>query len=311
MIRTRIVFIFLQKALIIFSVIPAFQSCHDTQYGTSLSAQEFPIDSNFVSLSKLPNAINESSGIIYFEEQLWTQNDSGDDPKLYKISNQNDNLLQTVKLLNIKNIDWEGLAQDSSHLYIGDFGNNGGRRQDLVIYKILKADLAQESIANIEKIAFAYADQTRFDYEAYEHNFDCEAMISVGDSLYLFSKNFKDEKTRLYSLPKFPGEYVIPPKAEFNVKGSITDAAINKQSDILSITGYNFNHGTFSPFIWVFWDYENQDFFMGKNQRVNLPVQLQIEGITHFKENLFFVSSEAESGGKGKLFQFDAGQWME
>ena len=82
--------------------------------------------------------------------------------------------------------DWEDLAMDEQFLYIGDFGNNGGNRQDMLVYKVALSQI-NPSTSNADmtqSLSVQYEDQTTFDNEAYKHNFDCEAMIVLGDSLY-------------------------------------------------------------------------------------------------------------------------------
>ena len=46
--------------------------------------------------------------------------------------------VRTIKIDNAKNDDWEELAEDDEFIYIGDFGNNNGKRKNLCIYIIRK-----------------------------------------------------------------------------------------------------------------------------------------------------------------------------
>jgi len=75
-----------------------------------------------------------------------------------------------------------------NYIYIGDFGNNAGTRTDLKVYRVDISDYFTNDTVNAEIIHFTYADQTNFSNQIYAHNFDAEALISIGDSLYIFTK---------------------------------------------------------------------------------------------------------------------------
>ena len=80
--------------------------------------------------------ITESSGLINIQNQLVSHNDSGGDNKIYIINKENASIQSELTVLNSLNIDWEDVSIDSNYIYIGDFGNNYGNRDDLVIYKV-------------------------------------------------------------------------------------------------------------------------------------------------------------------------------
>ncbi|MGC9330765.1 MAG: hypothetical protein ACP5DZ_02680, partial [Bacteroidales bacterium] len=86
---------------------------------------------------------------------------------------------------------------------------------------------------------FHYPNQQQFEWDNYSTNFDCEAIIAKGDSLYLFSKNWGNLKTYLYALPKVPGEYPATLKDSFNVQGLVTGAAIDTVENQITLIGYN------------------------------------------------------------------------
>ena len=93
---------------------------------------------NIEIVGALPDTVSETSGLIFHNGKLITHNDSGGRPELYEIDTTSLEITRTVTIENIENIDWEDIAQDDTHIYIGDFGNNGGDRTDLKIYKCLK-----------------------------------------------------------------------------------------------------------------------------------------------------------------------------
>src|SRR4051812_9917293 len=167
----------------------------------------------------LNTLLNESSGLIWWNKQIWSHNDSGNDPAIYSMNTTTSNIQRNVTISNATNIDWEDIAQDNKFIYIGDFGNNAnGNRTDLKIYKIAKADVLAGTMVTASIINFSYNDQTDFTPKGNNNtNFDCEGMIALGDSLYLFSKDWVDNKTRLYKLPNKPGTFSAIKLGELNV----------------------------------------------------------------------------------------------
>jgi hypothetical protein len=117
---------------------------------------------NFKEKFTLPNNVNETSGLLFFDGKIITHNDSGGEPNLYEIDSLTGSLLRTIAINNASNIDWEAITEDETHIYIGDIGNNSGNRQDLCIYKILKTDYEKNTTVDAEKISFSYEDQTDF-----------------------------------------------------------------------------------------------------------------------------------------------------
>jgi putative lipase involved disintegration of autophagic bodies len=91
---------------------------------------------NFKEKFELPSEIKETSGLLLIDGKIITHNDRGDAANLYEIDSLSGNLLRTIRITNATNEDWEDLAEDENHIYIGDFGNNDGNRTNLRIYKI-------------------------------------------------------------------------------------------------------------------------------------------------------------------------------
>ena len=109
---------------------------------------------------KLSDSIRETSGIIAFANLLWTHNDDHD-KTIYGLDSLG-KIKKKVVLDKVVNHDWEEISQDSSYLYIGDFGNNySGNRIDLHILKIEKKSFL-EGTPIIETISFKYSNQSDF-----------------------------------------------------------------------------------------------------------------------------------------------------
>ncbi len=242
--------------------------------------------------SNLSTTVNESSGLIWWDKHVWTHNDSGGDPFLYEIDDSSGNVLKTVQITNATNKDWEDIAQDDKFIYIGDFGNNtNGNRTDLKIYRVKKSDVKNKVVARASVINFSYNDQTDFTATgSNKTNFDCEALIAYGDSLFLFSKDWVDNKTRLYKLPKLPGTYTAINIGELNVQGLITGAEIVPDKRVIVLTGYN---GVLAPFIYLLYDFTGNYFFNANKRKVSINQGLlQMEGICSISDKKFYISNE-------------------
>lgn len=246
-----------------------------------------------VFLAPLPDKVKETSGLIFWRNALWTHNDSGGKPELYKIDTATGKISQTIILDGIMANDWEDVAQDNDFIYVGDFGNNGGDRKDLCIYKIPKSVIPlSEKVVRLSPstLKFSFADQTVFENNFRKNDFDCEAFFAFGDSLYLFSKNWVDGNTRMYVLPKIAGDFKVLPRAAFPADGLVTGADVNPANDEVALIGYK----DFQPFMWLFWDFGGNDFFGGEKLRVDFPdlIFVQTEGIAFLDDDKIVYSAE-------------------
>ncbi len=251
-----------------------------------------------VHITSLSDDLSETSGLVWIDGELWTHNDSGAANELHCIDTITGNISRTVSITNASSIDWEDITTDNTHLYIGDFGNNGGNRTDLCIYKVNKSFVYQdfdETIAE-DTIQFYYPNQNlKHDNNPWKEstNFDCEAMIAFGDSLYLFSKNWGNNKTFLYSLPKQSGNYTATLLDSLNVEGLITAADIDTFSNRIVLLGYSDDY--VSSFIWLLQDFSDQDFFSGHSTKIDTDLfGCQVEGIA-WKDSLVYFSHESIS----------------
>ena len=74
--------------------------------------------------TKLDEKLYENSGLMFFDGDIWTFNDSGGEPEIYRIDEACGKISQTVILENAKNHDWEDITQDNKYIYLSDAGNN-------------------------------------------------------------------------------------------------------------------------------------------------------------------------------------------
>lgn len=247
---------------------------------------------SYNAITILDQTVKETSGLIFFDGKLVTHNDSGDSPNLYEIDTISGAVTRTVSISNATNVDWEDITQDNDYIYIGDFGNNNGNRGDLIIYKIAKADFNSQTSVTADSILIQYADQIDFTAQPNANNYDCEAMICFEDSLMLFSKNWENEKTYLYTLPKDPGFYNLVKRDSFDTQGTITGATYNPNTNVILLIGYKTT--TLSKYMWELAQFQGYDVLQGNNTKcnINLTGSIQVEAITMKSDFDYFISSE-------------------
>ena len=238
----------------------------------------------------LPEIVNESSGLILWNDRIWTHNDDTD-TNLYALNTNNPDSNEAVALIGTNNVDWEEMSQDENYIYIGDFGNNAnGNRKDLQILKVKKSTL-QTNNQEIETIKFSYSEQTNFTPTGSNNtDFDCEAMVVTTDKIFLFTKEWLSKKTSIYSLPKNPGNYVATYQSTYDVSGLITGAAFLESKNLLVLCGYS---AQISPFLYLLYDFSGEQFFGGNKRKVALDLPLhQTEGIATSDGLNYFISNE-------------------
>ncbi len=256
---------------------------------------------------ELPNELPECSGMVALGDNTFVAlNDSGNKPELYIFNSKGKGEMRVVKVQDVKNHDWEELTSDDQFIYIGDFGNNGGTRQNLMIYKISKSELLSRNEVKPEITTFRYEKQTKFT-DSNRHNFDCEAMISKGDSLFLFSKNRGDFRTDLYGIPKVPGNYVTTATGSFDSEGLVTGADYRNRDGNreLVLVGYSIDGKAFYPFILHFQDIKGSALLDGDPHRISIQKVLQTESIVFHDANSVYITNEEEDGTKGFLYEVD------
>lgn len=236
----------------------------------------------------LSDTLNETSGLIEWENNLITLNDDAD-LHLYLLDKKG-KLKQSIKLNGIKNKDWEEITQDQTHFFIGDFGNNSkGNRTDLTIYKIAKDSLFGNP--KIAKITFSYPEQTNFSKQkSNTTDFDCEAFIATDKDLFLFTKQWTNNQTAVYRLPKVAGNYQAELLSIIQVNGLITGANYLASKNLISLCGYS---KKLNPFIFLISDWKNANFDIANKRKIKLSLPLrQIEAISTTNGEDFFITNE-------------------
>lgn len=217
-----------------------------------------------------PGPVQENSGIVKSRQApdlFWMHNDSGDEPRIYPIHRDGRNYSDTryadesgVLVGGAINVDWEDITVDADgFVIVADTGNNDNDRRDLVLYYIDEPSATAGRTTFRKKLFLRYPDQREFPAGRDEFNFDCEAVFTVGNTVYLLSKNRSNHYTTLYRLDD-PREGVMNTLTRletFDIQGQAVAAdcsADGKRLAVLTYTG-----------IWLFErDTLEENFFDGR-----------------------------------------------
>lgn len=250
--------------------------------------------------------MKETSGLVFNESgTIFSIEDSGNAPQILVLDTLGKQLGLPI-LLNAKNVDWEEMATDETHIFVGDFGNNSSRRQDLLIYTIDKQAVMNNDKINIGNIYFRYEDQTNFKPSIRKRRFDAEAMLSIGDSLYLFTKDYTVPligESRVYRLPKTVGNHIAQKVGTIRTDnaayglGQITAAALSPDQKTAVLLANNA--------LYIFRDFELPRFWEGSRTQYNFEEKRQREGITFSDNCQVYISNEATTKSVAQLTKLD------
>lgn len=239
-----------------------------------------------VTFFPITEKLHESSGLILWDNLLWSHNDDTD-TQLYGLNPKTGALEKEFKIDGLKVTDWEELQHDKNHLYLGDFGNNyKGNRKNLRILKI------QKSTHKIEEITFHFPEQTNLEVQkSNTTDFDCEAFLVSDSVIYLFTKEWSSGNTALYKLPNKPGLHKAIKIKELAISGLITGATFNSSRSTIVLSGYT---KTLSPFLILLENFTSDNFFDCKITKLRLPKTfLQIEAVTFIDDQTIALTNEA------------------
>jgi len=59
--------------------------------------------------------LDETSGLVFYNDKIITHNNSGNEGNLYEISGTTGTIIRTVTITNSTNVDWEDITQDASY----------------------------------------------------------------------------------------------------------------------------------------------------------------------------------------------------
>lgn len=265
----------------------------------------------------LPDEIDETSGIIFFNDTFWTHNDDTDN-HLYSFDFEQDPLLDAHPMEGLQNKDWEEIQQDENYLYIGDIGNNYGNRTDLKIYKIEKASLfdGQPGIA-VDSIMYNYEDQENFDPPGpLQTDFDAEAFIVTDADIYVFTKQWISRKTAVYRFPNETGTHEAQKVDEYNVEGLVTGITYIEDLELAALTIYDFPEVS-APRILLMYDFLEHDFFSANKRFLKMSnlIGRPVEAITTMDGLDFYITNERINIdgmlASQQIYRFDLAEYLE
>lgn len=237
----------------------------------------------------LPEEVNETSGLIFYNGKLITHNDSGNSAELYEIDTLSLQITRTIQIENAVNIDWEDLTQDQNFIYIGDIGNNNGDRTDLAVYRIAKAEFDNSDSVSADRIGFSYEDQSNFTTTP-NSDWDAEALTVLRGQLTIFTKRWQSSGSTVYVVPNTPGENMAINLGTTQISGLVTAATYNEATNVLFLLGYS---RQLIPFLVRFKDPPGPLSFSGTGELTSLGIGFsQTEGIGFVDANTYYISSE-------------------
>ena len=261
---------------------------------------------SLVELGELPQEVSETSGLIFYNDHIITHNDSGGEPRLFEIDTLTRTISRTVTISNATNMDWEAISQDENYIYVGDFGNNLGTRQDLVVYRISKTDYLAGTTVIAQRISFSYEDQTDFT-DTGNSDWDAESFFVLENELIILTKQWKSLGSVAYALPKVPGSYTAERRGAVENIGLVTDADYNAETASLFVLGYS---SFLIPFVKIY-TIDSSEIFNDTVTDVPIEIGLaQVEGLTndglgnYFITSEFFARESANITSLSRLFKF-------
>lgn len=208
--------------------------------------------------------ITESSGLaasLRHPGVVWTHNDSGGKPQLFAVG-ADGAVKATVTLAGAAAVDWEAIALGKDErgepaLYVGDIGDNDGRRTDAAIYRVPEPEVLHDTQLTPVRYRIAYADGPR----------DAEALMlnPRTNQVYVASKALSG--AGIYTFTGPPREDAVNTLTRTaKAPAMVTDGAFSPDGTRLILRGYLSSDMYSAPGKWI--------------GAVDSPVQKQGESVT-------------------------------
>lgn len=246
----------------------------------------------------------EHSGIVKsrnFPDLFWMHNDSGDEPRIYPVQrngkvakSERDPDNPGVEIAGAINVDWEDITvDDRGRVIVADVGNNRNDRRDLVLYIVPEPAPQAERTTFVKKLFFRYPGQTSFPAPEDDFNYDCEAIFTIGDTIYLCSKNRSNTLTQLYRLDPNSNEEVQTAVLvdEFDVLGKATGADATPDGKRIVINTYEN--------LWLFDVVDPAKPLSGPVKRLSFVNEDDVEAICFADDETLIIGAEAA----GRIFE--------
>jgi hypothetical protein len=177
--------------------------------------------------------VRESSGIAASRRHpgvFWTHNDKGNAARLYAIDGGGKLLAEFA--VDARNDDWEDVAVDGGgHLYVGNIGNNGAKRDVLEVHRLSEPDPASAN-GTVPALKVERTWRLRFAGKP----FDCESLFVHGDYGYVISKLFTGEPAAVYRFALEGGEEATLEKVtDLPIRAPVTAADLSADAGRLAV----------------------------------------------------------------------------
>jgi hypothetical protein len=145
---------------------------------------------------------------------VWTHNDSGGGARIFAVAT--DKVVGDVLVRGAENRDWEAIAPGPDDtLYIGDIGDNFGRRSAVTVYRLPEPRVLGAGVVDAEVIRLRYPDGRH----------DAEALLVEPRTGQIFLAT-KGENAHLYAAPVDPRPGVVEVMSRVtSVPPAISDGA--------------------------------------------------------------------------------------
>lgn len=253
------------------------------------------LSAQLTELLDLPPTLEECSGLEFANGMLYLHNDGGNPSHLYLWDTSSTEW--QVRELPIGNRDWEDISLDRNGvLWIADFGNNNNKRKDLKIYGYFNNQWIT--------YPFAYEDQTEFPPYEEDLLYDAEALVSTGDSLFIFTKNRTspfDGWLYCYALPTdHPEVYAklvdsVHLGGWLKEDGWITAADLSDDGKTLALLS--------STRVYLFSGFPGKRFLQGNKKTIFLGAITQKESLCWVGPSKLWIADERTYGLGGKLYE--------
>lgn len=243
---------------------------------------------------ELPDTLREISALEFDKRStktqplFWGLNDSQNKNEIYLFDGNNGKIVQTLILEGADNFDWEEITQDENYLFVGEFGNNLGSRQNLSVFMIDKKQIDPKKEiqkVNYSTLSFYYPEQTSYQIKNRANDFDLEAFFAYKGKLHLFTKEWKSLQTTHYTIdPTITTKQAAKKIETFPTNYLVTAAFISEQQETAGIYLLGYTKEGIAFLNW-FSIPENSERFFSTDKIINIPLGFvadwgQLEGVS-------------------------------
>lgn len=246
----------------------------------------------------------EHSGIVKsrnWPDLFWMHNDSGDEPRIYPVRRSGEVAKSErepdrpgVAIAGAINVDWEDITVDErGRVIVADVGNNRNDRRDLVLYIVPEPAPQAERTTFVKRLFFRYPGQEEYPAPKDDFNYDCEAIFTIGDAIYLSSKHRSDTLTKLYRLDPASNEEVQTAELvdSFDVLGQATGADATPDGKRIVINTYEN--------LWLFDVTDPERPLSGPVKRLSFKNDDDVEAVCFADDETLIIGAEAS----GRIFE--------